>query len=110
MFYERGYGAVSGGRQDSRLRVGDAEPAALFRVLERSGQSGRRNDEVSPLRKQGPVFWKWRQRRGCSAPGGGTERTVFEGTSQPLGLGANHQFLRSEERRVGEECRSRWSP
>src|SRR5690606_40733106 len=28
----------------------------------------------------------------------------------PLGLDPAHPFPRSEERRVGKECRSRWSP
>src|SRR5260370_10913977 len=32
----------------------------------------------------------------------------FVGRGQPAEAGANHE--RSEERRVGKECRSRWSP
>ena len=32
---------------------------------------------------------------------------VFEGTS---GISTNNVTTRSEERRVGKECRSRWSP
>ena len=31
-------------------------------------------------------------------------------TSQPLPGGGQSWSLRSEERRVGKECRSRWSP
>ena len=31
-------------------------------------------------------------------------------TSESLGLTATLDLLRSEERRVGKECRSRWSP
>ena len=29
---------------------------------------------------------------------------------EPLGFRINEKSLRSEERRVGKECRSRWSP
>src|SRR2546427_6897684 len=31
-------------------------------------------------------------------------------TMVALGLVSNHYWVRSEERRVGKECRSRWSP
>ena len=45
--------------------------------------------------------------------------SFFENTRKPVGLGGKimvammnvgHSAVRSEERRVGKECRSRWSP
>ncbi len=36
--------------------------------------------------------------------------TLFLGTLAPFIAVAAFQYLRSEERRVGKECRSRWSP
>ena len=35
---------------------------------------------------------------------------IFWKSKKGVYLGCNTQFLRSEERRVGKECRSRWSP
>src|SRR3989449_9402927 len=43
----------------------------------------------------------WALQLGAGGGGGGTY-TALDGTAQPL--------KRSEERRVGKECRSRWSP
>src|SRR3989304_3836388 len=37
-------------------------------------------------------------------------RFSIEGLSQPIVLPADNEAERSEERRVGKECRSRWSP
>ena len=39
----------------------------------------------------------------------GSFKNIFEGIDL-LGLGNYHVVDRSEERRVGKECRSRWSP
>ena len=35
---------------------------------------------------------------------------TIEGGKEPIKLRASRLFSRSEERRVGKECRSRWSP
>src|SRR5262245_34312427 len=45
---------------------------------------------------------------GEESPRGGRQRTVYELTE--AGGEALNQWHRSEERRVGKECRSRWSP
>ena len=38
------------------------------------------------------------------------DRTLFTATQYPSDYGFIEDTLRSEERRVGKECRSRWSP
>src|SRR5256884_8533102 len=40
----------------------------------------------------------------------GADGVVFVADSQEERLDANFETMRSEERRVGKECRSRWSP
>ena len=42
--------------------------------------------------------------------GGGSKLVWFEATAVRQDGRANPRQLRSEERRVGKECRSRWSP
>ena len=37
-------------------------------------------------------------------------RSYKEGTLLPVMIGVGERAERSEERRVGKECRSRWSP
>jgi len=43
---------------------------------------------------------------------GDNQRTIAETATTPIAVvnGADDEFVRSEERRVGKECRSRWSP
>src|SRR5947208_6754393 len=53
--------------------------------------------------------------KGQTARTGGQTRPGFEGGQMPLirripKRGFTNPFKRSEERRVGKECRSRWSP
>src|SRR6266480_3216332 len=37
-------------------------------------------------------------------------QSVFRGLASPMTATRYHSLVRSEERRVGKECRSRWSP
>src|ERR1039457_4913160 len=66
----------------------------------------------------------WRTRRsGCRSPDepaghipvrqsgrAGEPQQFRPGGQEGIALGGDHYFVRSEERRVGKECRSRWSP
>ena len=45
----------------------------------------------------------------ATAFGAGLEADKLEEPAL-AGTGIEHEYLRSEERRVGKECRSRWSP
>src|ERR1022692_1577711 len=105
--FEHGHRAVAGPCPSSRLRLGYAKTARLFRVLECSGRGSGRNDEVSALGEQNSVLWKRWKRGGCAALGGGTERVVPEETPQPLGLGADHQFFSADRDRERQLIRGR---
>src|SRR2546425_3020252 len=46
----------------------------------------------------------------CAFFGRGSGEGQEPGREEPAGLEAGREPARSEERRVGKECRSRWSP
>src|SRR5260221_13732558 len=50
------------------------------------------------------------RRRGRAAKSGTVRRHPVEGASELVEMCREDRFDRSEERRVGKECRSRWSP
>src|SRR5206468_8875645 len=50
-----------------------------------------------------------RRRRPGEQAGGAAQRTE-EASARKLARWRAHRMTRSEERRVGKECRSRWSP
>src|SRR5690349_23111185 len=52
------------------------------------------------------LAWSWRD----ADPGGATVGDGLRALAVALGLSAVSVELRSEERRVGKECRSRWAP
>src|SRR2546430_17147499 len=101
------------------------EPAAIVQAITTSGLRGRGGAAF-------PTGIKWKtvldQPAGqkyvtCNADEGdsGTfsDRMLMEGdplaliegmTIAGIAVGATEGYIRSEERRVGKECRSRWSP
>ena len=66
---------------------------------------GRETEYVDSKVIYGKSYGKIYLCRNCMAYVG-----VHKGTDKPLGRLANAELRRSEERRVGKECRSRWSP
>ena len=59
---------------------------------------------MNPAEKvQTSVYWYW-------ISGNISEEGVKKDLYSMKEAGINRAFIRSEERRVGKECRSRWSP
>src|SRR5690349_23197587 len=62
-------------------------------------------------RQAPPVRRRGRRRRGRRAHAGGVQARVLGGDQDlPAAEARQRRRDRSEERRVGKECRSRWSP
>src|SRR3989449_11643660 len=72
--------------------------------------SARCPEPARPLGETG----EHRTARGRARPRGrepvGSDRDLRRGAAPPRGRRRGGRRLRSEERRVGKECRSRWSP
>jgi len=76
-------------RSETKVTSGILNAGTKLRVIGRAGV-GVDNVDLDTATRRGVIV--------LNAPGGNTIST------------AEHAFSRSEERRVGKECRSRWSP
>ena len=95
------------------------------------GQGDTRTGRITTLRERPRAYWALCRVLSCRAPqwdsalcppccrrraaGGGVERRAWDpqkgcGEEQGLMVVFTARHTRSEERRVGKECRSRWSP
>src|ERR1041384_8493362 len=90
-----------------------AQPVRPLRVLDELVHRGlvdaRKEGDLAPhaaavTREQGPHELRWNEVRLLHQP------AQRGGTTQPAHAADRERAHRSEERRVGKECRSRWSP
>ena len=57
----------------------------------------------------GQLKWNWQFPQGGVNEGESEEEALFRELKEEIGT-RDVEIIRSEERRVGKECRSRWSP
>ena len=62
------------------------------------------------LRQDGPDLAQAFALRAATFRGGACDRDAFDAGSRHLTIETGGTLAGSEERRVGKECRSRWSP
>src|SRR5204862_1874323 len=104
---QRGNGSRRGKRPDDRCRVAGRSWewfAARGRVLE--------DKESTPAFRawrRGPVL-SWWLRGAAKTKAASTFRSRARPSHEPAGPRKYARAIRSEERRVGKECRCRWSP
>src|SRR2546422_10607977 len=111
-------GIIEGARHDSAL-----QRASLYstvhgagRVMSRTEARGKVNRRTGELIRPGRVTWDmlrtWVGAKGVILRGGGLDESPHAYRRLPDVLAAQGDTVtvRSEERRVGKECRSRWSP
>ena len=65
---------------------------------------------VSSTDKKDVIYVAAEQATFKQSPAAGVSMAILWGDSDKAAHGTFTKFARSEERRVGKECRSRWSP
>mgnify|MGYP003704345293 CR=1 FL=1 len=99
-----------GGQEPGKIRFAENGQVEIYLATQSNGQGHETAFAQIVSERLGVPFDSIVVKQGDTAYGLAGGGTVDASAAEAPDLGANMDRIRSEERRVGKECRSRWSP